>query len=38
VDPISRMVDTFGVYEIDDAEKLDREWLKNANSIYTHYL
>lgn len=37
VDPISRMLDTFGVYEIDDAEKLDRDWLRQANDIYTHY-
>ena len=25
------------VYEIDDGEKLDRDWLRQANDIYTHY-
>ncbi len=37
VDPISRFVDTFGVYEIDDAQKLDPEFLKKANDIYAVY-
>ena len=37
VDPISRMVDTFGVYEIDDAEKLDPAAVRRANDIYANY-
>ena len=37
VDPISRMVDTFGVYEIADAEKLSAEERKKRNRIYNGY-
>lgn len=37
VDPISRMVDTFGVYEIDEAQKKDKAELKLANDIYASY-
>lgn len=38
VDPVSRMYDTFGVYEIADAQKLPPEELKKKNRIYTHML
>ncbi len=34
VDPVSRMVDTFGVYEIDDAEKLSLDERVRKNNIY----
>lgn len=37
VDPISRLYDSFGVYEIDDAQKLDKTELKKRNDIYSEY-
>lgn len=35
VDPISRLYDTFGAYEIEDAEKLPLEERRTRNDIYT---
>ncbi len=37
VDPLSRMYDTFGVYEIEDAEKLPLEERLMRNEIYRNY-
>lgn len=37
VDPVSRMKDTFGVYEIEDAEKLPMEERRRKNRIYDTY-
>ncbi|MBQ6550250.1 MAG: hypothetical protein IJL78_02450 [Lachnospiraceae bacterium] len=37
VDPASRMYDTFGVYEVADAEKLPSEERKARNEIYKNY-
>ena len=37
VDPISRIYDTFGTYEIDDAEKLPLEERRARNDIYASY-
>ena len=37
VDPVSRMVDTFGVYEIADAEKLPLEDRQKRNKILETY-
>lgn len=37
VDPVSRMVDTFGVYEIVDAEKLPMEERQEKNQILKDY-
>ncbi|MBQ0000331.1 MAG: hypothetical protein KBT01_02170 [Clostridiales bacterium] len=37
VDPVSRMVDTFGVYEIADAEKLPLEERLERNKIYKNW-
>ena len=37
VDPVSRMLDTFGVYEIEEAEKLPKEELLKRNRIYDTY-
>lgn len=37
VDPVSRMVDTFGVYEIADAEKLPMEKRQEMNRIYENW-
>ncbi len=37
VDPAARMFDTFGVYEIDEAEKLPLEERLRRNEIYTDY-
>ena len=36
-EPVFRMKDTFGVYEIEDAEKLPKETLLEKNRIYAHY-
>lgn len=38
VDPMSRLYDTFGVYEIADAEKLDLDDKKKRNLIYDAYI
>lgn len=37
VDPISRLYDTFGAYEIEDAEKLPLEERRERNQIYRSY-
>jgi hypothetical protein len=37
VDPISRMLDTFGVHTIDEAEKLPESEKKKLNKIYSNY-
>lgn len=37
VDPVSRMVDTFGVYEIEEAEKIPLEQRKKMNRIYNNW-
>lgn len=37
VDPISRLYDTFGAYEIEDAEKLPLEERRARNNIYASY-
>jgi len=37
VDPLSRMMDTFGVYSVEEAEKLPREELLKRNEIYKDY-
>lgn len=37
IDPISRMVDTFGCYEISDCDKIPMEELKKKNRIYDEY-
>ncbi len=37
VDPVSRMLDTFGVYEVDEAEALPLEERKARNRIYDSY-
>lgn len=37
VDPVSRMYDTFGVYEIAEAEELPLEERKRRNSIYENW-
>ena len=37
VDPVSRMVDTFGVYEIEEAEKMPLEQRKIMNRIYDNW-
>ena len=37
VDPVFRMKETFGTYEIEDAEKLPKEELLRRNRIYDTY-
>lgn len=37
IDPISRMVDTFGCYEISDCDAIPIEELKKKNRIYNEY-
>ncbi len=37
VEPTSRLVDTFGTYEIADAEKLSKDERKRRNRIYENY-
>ena len=36
-DPTEKLLDTFGVYEIADAQKLDGETLRKRNRVYDHY-
>ena len=37
IDPVSRMVDTFGAWEVDEADALPMEELKKRNRIYDNY-
>ena len=37
IDPVSRMVDTFGAWEVDEADRLPMEELKKRNRIYDNY-
>ncbi|NLM26621.1 MAG: hypothetical protein GX211_00380 [Clostridiaceae bacterium] len=38
IEPTSRLVDTFGVYEISDAEKLSKEERTRRNRIYDYFI
>lgn len=36
-EPCERLYETFGVYEIDEAQKLGDEELQRRNRVYEHY-